>query len=218
VHRDLTNPIDITSTKKLFMASFTCSMRFDSHANCLHQTGIVEFNHGYPLRAIGADITTLNVEAIVNAANESLLPGGGVNGAIHRAAGPELAGECRLLGECQAGDAKLAKGYHLPARYVIHAIGPVWRGGTDGEPVQLASCYRRCLEIADANRIATIAFPSISTGIYGYPIELAANVAIDSVHTTMANLSSVREVTVCCFSPNDLVVYQQYRSQYLSWA
>ena len=128
-------------------------------------------------------------------------------GAIHCATGPELAQECWLLSGCQTGDAKLTKGYRLPARYVIYAVGPVWRGGTDGGPVQLVSCYRRCLEIADANRIATIAFPSISTGIYGYPIELAANVAIDSIHTTMANLSSVREVTVCCFSPNDLVVY-----------
>jgi O-acetyl-ADP-ribose deacetylase (regulator of RNase III) len=130
-----------------------------------------------------------------------------VCGAIHSATGPELAQECCLFGGCQTGDAKLTTGYRLPARYVIHAVGTVWRGETEGKPVQLASCYGRCLEIADANRIATIAFPSISTGIYGYPIEPAANVAIDSIHTTMANLSSVREVTVCCFSPNDLVVY-----------
>jgi O-acetyl-ADP-ribose deacetylase len=130
-----------------------------------------------------------------------------VCGAIHSATGPELAQECCLLGGCQTGDAKLTKGYRLPARYVIYAVGQVWRGGTDGEPVQLTSCYRRYLEIAEANRIATIAFPSISTGIYGYPIEPAANVAIDLIHTTMANLSSVREVTVCCSSPNDLVVY-----------
>jgi O-acetyl-ADP-ribose deacetylase (regulator of RNase III) len=160
-----------------------------------------------PLCAIHADITTLRVDAIVNAANASLLPGGGVCGAIHRVAGPELEQECRLLGGCQTGDAKLTKGYRLPARYVIHAVGPVWK---DGEPALLASCYRRCLEMADANGIATIAFPGISTGIYGYPIELAAKVALDSVRATMANLPSVREVTFCCFSPNDLVVYQKY--------
>jgi O-acetyl-ADP-ribose deacetylase (regulator of RNase III) len=136
-----------------------------------------------------------------------------VCGVIHRAAGPELAQECRVLAGCPTGDAKLTRGYRLPARYVIHAVGPIWKGGNNGEPALLASCYRRCLEIADTNGIATIAFPSISTGIYGYPIELAANVAIDSVRTTMASLPSVREVTFCCFAPNDLVVYQRYLSR-----
>ena len=162
------------------------------------------------LRVICRDIDSLIVDAIVNAANASLFPVGGVCGAIHRAAGPELAQECRVLDDCPTGDTKLTRGYRLPARYVIHAVGLVWTGGNNGEPAQLASCYRRCLEIADANRIATIAFPSISTGIYGYPIELAANVAIDSVRTTMAGLSSVYEETCCCFSPNDLMVYQKY--------
>jgi O-acetyl-ADP-ribose deacetylase (regulator of RNase III) len=162
------------------------------------------------IHAICADITTLAADAIVNAANTSLLPGGGVCGAIHRVAGPELVQECRLLGGCQTGDATLTKGYRLPARYVIHAVGPMWKGGNEGEPALLVSCYRRCLEIAAENGIQTIAFPSISTGIYGYPIELAAKVAIDSVRAAMAELSTVREVTFCCFSSSDLAVYQQY--------
>lgn len=143
----------------------------------------------------------------MNAANESLLPGDGVCEAIHRATGPALVQECRTLDGCQTGEVKLTKGYRLPARYVIHAVGPVWTGGNNGEPAQLASCYRRSLEIAAENGTQTIAFPNISTDIYGYPIELAAYVAIDSVRTTMANLPAICEVTLCCFSPNDLVVY-----------
>ena len=115
-----------------------------------------------------------------------------------------------MLGDCPTGDAKLTRGYRLPARYVIHAVGPVWTGRNNGEPAQLASCYRRSLKIAAKNRTQPTAFLSISTGIYGYPIELAANVAIDSVRTTMAGLSSVYEETCCCFSPNDLMVYQKH--------
>ena len=162
------------------------------------------------LRAIRADITTLAVDGIVNAANSSLLPGGGVCGAIHRAAGPELGNECRLLGECPIGDVRLTKGYRLPARYVLHTVGPVWHGGKNGEPDQLASCYRRCMELAAANGMSTLAFPSISTGIYGYPIELAAKVAIITVRKSLLEFTSMREVTFCCFSVSDLAVYERH--------
>jgi len=161
------------------------------------------------LRAVRADITTLAVDAIVNAANSSLLGGGGVDGAIHRAAGPELLRECRLLGGCNVGDAKLTRGYRLRAGHVIHAVGPVWGGGQEGEPALLASCYRRCLEIADAQGFVSIAFPSISTGIYGYPISLAAAVAVETVRSGLVDGSSVTEVTFACFSDEDLEVYRR---------
>ena len=161
------------------------------------------------LSARHADITTLSVDAIVNAANSSLLGGGGVDGAIHRTAGPELLAACRLLGGCPTGDARLTAGYRLKARFVVHSVGPVWRGGDQGEPELLASCYRRSIELASAAGAVSLAFPSISTGIYGYPVELAANIAVSAVRLALIDHPAIEEVVFCCFSGADLAVYER---------
>ena len=160
------------------------------------------------IELIQADITTMEVDAIVNAANESLLGGGGVDGAIHRGAGPELLKECRTLGGCNTGQAKITNGYNLKAKFVIHTVGPVWRDGTNGEPQLLASCYRSCLQLAVENQIQTIAFPSISTGVYGYPIMQASQIAVREVRNFLVNNPLIKQVSFVCFSSEDLDVYK----------
>lgn len=160
------------------------------------------------MKAIQADITTLKVDAIVNAANSSLLGGGGVDGAIHRAAGPELVFDCRLLGGCKTGEAKITKGHNLPAKFVIHTVGPVWHGGTSGENELLANCYRNSLEIAHGMSLKHIAFSSISTGIYGYPVGAAAEIAVRTTREFLQSTGSGIEVVFCCFSKAALQTYE----------
>ena len=160
-----------------------------------------------------ADITTLHVDVIVNAANSSLLGGGGVDGAIHRAAGPDLLRECRDLGGCKTGDAALTRGYQLPARWVVHTVGPVWQDGDHGEPELLASCYQRSMQLAVEQQARTIAFPAISTGVYGYPIESATAIAIHSVGSFLNEDDTIEKVVFCCFSEPDLRVYQRLLAQ-----
>jgi O-acetyl-ADP-ribose deacetylase len=161
------------------------------------------------LEIITADITTLSVDAIVNAANATLLGGGGVDGAIHRAAGPELLVECRTLGGCKTGGAKITNGYRLPAKHVIHAVGPVWNGGGRGEDALLASCYSTAIALCRANDLASIAFPAISTGIYRFPADRAAGIAITTVAETLPSAPSLTQVILCCFSADSARLHEQ---------
>jgi len=166
------------------------------------------------LEVIVADITSLSVDAIVNAANTSLLGGGGVDGAIHRAAGAELLAECRTLHGCATGDAKITKGYRLPARHVIHAVGPVWNGGKRGEDEALASCYRRAIELGQTHSLASVAFPAISTGVYRFPADRAARIAVSTVVEVLAGAPVVERVIFCCFSNESAALHAQAMAEF----
>ena len=161
------------------------------------------------LEVVVADITGLSVDAIVNAANTSLLGGGGVDGAIHRAAGPELLAECRTLDGCETGNAKITLGYRLPARHVIHAVGPVWHGGRRGEDEALASCYRCAIALCQAHSLASVAFPAISTGVYHFPADRAARVAVSATVEALAGAPSLQRIVFCCFSDESAALHAQ---------
>ena len=160
------------------------------------------------MNVVQGDITRLEVDAIVNAANSSLLGGGGVDGAIHRAAGPQLLEECRTLGGCPTGEARITGGYRLPARYVIHTVGPVWNGGDQGEDELLAACYRNSLRLAEEKGLTSVAFPAISTGVYRFPIERASRIAVETVLQCLAAARMVRQVYFVCFSADDAAIYE----------
>ena len=160
------------------------------------------------MNVVQGDITRLEVDAIVNAANSSLLGGGGVDGAIHRAAGPQLLEECRTLGGCPTGEARITGGYRLPARYVIHTVGPVWHGGDQGEDELLAACYRNSLRLAEEKGLTSVAFPAISTGVYRFPIERASRIAVETVRQGLAAARTVRQVYFVCFSAADAAIYE----------
>jgi O-acetyl-ADP-ribose deacetylase (regulator of RNase III) len=161
------------------------------------------------LQVVQGDITRLDIDAVVNAANEALLPGGGVCGAIHDAAGPGLARECAALGGCPTGEARLTGGHLLPARWVVHAVGPVWRGGGDGEDAALGSCYRRSIDLAVDAGARSIAFPAISTGIFGFPLERATRIAVAEARAGLARHPTLARIVLCCFSAGDLAVYER---------
>ena len=161
------------------------------------------------LQAIQVNIVTLDVDAIVNAANEALLGGGGVDGAIHRAAGPELLAECRGIGGCPTGEARITRGYRLPARHVLHTVGPIWRGGRHREPDLLASCYRESLALAAKHDLRSIAFPAISCGVYRYPLEQAVEIAVRECREGIGRHGQIEQITFACFDPNMLRLYER---------
>lgn len=162
------------------------------------------------IKLIKGDITKIKSEAIVNAANKTLLGGGGVDGAIHKVAGPKLSEECKRLGGCKTGEAKITKGYNLPAKYVVHTVGPIWKGGKEGEKTKLASCYQNSLALAVKNKIKSIAFPSLSTGAYGFPIEKAAPIALRETKKFLQGNDSIEEIIFVLFSDKDFKIYKDF--------